>query len=281
MRISGMSLSNFSYKSNTGLSRNFSNNTEKSKQKDAEGKNNSVKNNLSMALGGKTKKNSILENLMKQKEKLAESKTNIIEKSLEKGNDPLSVQEKLEAIDKQIQEIDKQINDLKMAEQRKALGIEDKDKKSKDSKQKENSELNKDEQKDSYTNNILDMSSNLSKAKALSSQRNKMEGTSNVLENEIKTDEKRGINPVRKKKELSNMKDKIKEIGEKLDEHLKDVNTESSKNTESKNASTNENSENRDQLLIKQQQAKVNIKHYIDNQKDKAEDNIEKINIIA
>lgn len=281
MRISGIGLSNSSYGSNTSLSKKFLNNTGKSKQHDGEDKNNRTTNNLGMALSGKINKNSILENLMKQKEKLTESKTNLIEKSLEKGNDPLSTKEKLETIDKQIEEIDKQINNLKLEEQRKALGTEDKDKKSKDSKQKPNSDSNTDGQKDSSMDSILDISGNLTKAKALSSQRNKMEGSSNVLDNEIKTDEKRGINPVRKKEQLSKIKDKIEDITEKLGKHLKDVNNESSKNAESKDASSSVNSENRDKLLIKQQQAEINIKHYIDNQKDKAEDNSEKLNIIA
>lgn len=281
MRISGIGLSNSSYGSNTSLSKNILNNTGKSKQHDGEDKNNRTTNNLGMALSGKINKNSILENLMKQKEKLTESKTNLIEKSLEKGNDPLSTKEKLETIDKQIEEIDKQINNLKLEEQRKALGTEDKDKKSKDSKQKLNSDSNTDGQKDSSMDSILDISGNLTKAKALSSQRNKMEGSSNVLDNEIKTDEKRGINPVRKKEQLSKIKDKIEDITEKLGKHLKDVNNESSKNAESKDASSSVNSENRDKLLIKQQQAEINIKHYIDNQKDKAEDNSEKLNIIA
>lgn len=281
MRISGIGLSNSSYGSNTSLSKKFLNNTGKSKQHDGDDKNNRTTNNLGMALSGKINKNSILENLMKQKEKLTESKTNLIEKSLEKGNDPLSTKEKLETIDKQIEEIDKQINNLKLEEQRKTLGTEDKDKKSKDSKQKPNSDSNTDGQKDSSMDSILDISGNLTKAKALSSQRNKMEGSSNVLDNEIKTDEKRGINPVRKKEQLSKIKDKIEDITEKLGKHLKDVNNESSKNAESKDASSSVNSENRDKLLIKQQQAEINIKHYIDNQKDKAEDNSEKLNIIA
>lgn len=281
MRISGIGLSNSSYGSNTSLSKKFLNNTGKSKQHDGDDKNNRTTNNLGMALSGKINKNSILENLMKQKEKLTESKTNLIEKSLEKGNDPLSTKEKLETIDKQIEEIDKQINNLKLEEQRKTLGTEDKDKKSKDSKQKPNSDSNTDGQKDSSMDSILDISGNLTKAKALSSQRNKMEGSSNVLDNEIKTDEKRGINPVRKKEQLSKIKDKIEDITEKLGKHLKDLNNESSKNAESKDASSSVNSENRDKLLIKQQQAEINIKHYIDNQKDKAEDNSEKLNIIA
>lgn len=281
MRISGIGLSNSSYGSNTSLSKKFLNNTGKSKQHDGDDKNNRTTNNLGMALSGKINKNSILENLMKQKEKLTESKTNLIEKSLEKGNDPLSTKEKLETIDKQIEEIDKQINNLKLEEQRKTLGTEDKDKKSKDSKQKLNSDSNTDGQKDSSMDSILDISGNLTKAKALSSQRNKMEGSSNVLDNEIKTDEKRGINPVRKKEQLSKIKDKIEDITEKLGKHLKDLNNESSKNAESKDASSSVNSENRDKLLIKQQQAEINIKHYIDNQKDKAEDNSEKLNIIA
>lgn len=284
MLISGIGLSNASYNSNTRLSKNFLNNKGKLKQHDVEDKNNTARNNLGIALGGKKNKNSILENLMKQKEKLTESKTNLIEKSLEKGNDPISIKEKLEVIDKQIEEIDKRINNIKLEEQRKALGTEDKSKKREDSKQKANSDFNKDEQKDSSMDGILDISVNFSKAKTLSSQKNTMISDSNILETEIKLDRGRSItpfDPVRKKEQLSKMKDKIEDISEKFGEYLKDANTKSSKNAESKNTSTSAKSENKDKLLIKQQQAEKNIKHYIDNQEYNAKDNSEKFNIIA
>lgn len=51
-----------------------------------------------------------------------------MERGLKNGNDPLTIKEKLQSIDKQIKEIDKQINDLQLEEQRNSMGIESKDK---------------------------------------------------------------------------------------------------------------------------------------------------------
>ncbi len=46
---------------------------------------------------------------MEQKSNLMESKNSIMERGLKNGNDPLTIKEKLQSIDKQIKEIDKQI----------------------------------------------------------------------------------------------------------------------------------------------------------------------------
>ncbi|MCY6371156.1 hypothetical protein [Clostridium ganghwense] len=282
-------LVNLSYGSNNNLTKNTVDNNGKSQRRNI-----ANKNSMGKFLGGKLKRNNILENLMKQKENLMDSKNTIMERGLKNGENPKSIEEKLESIDKQIEEIDKQVNELQLEEQRKAIGTEDKKKKGKSSKQKTNKDSTNDIQTDRSMDNILSLSSNLSQAKALSSQKNIMSGDAKVLEGEIKIDKSRGINPVRKKKRLAEMKDNIEEITEKIGKHLKDVTTKSDnkiqnntsnnivdKSEQSKKINSSINTENAEKLLIKQQQIAQNIKQYIDNNNDKVEYSGEKINIVA
>lgn len=273
-----------SYNSNNNASKNAVNNNKKIKKDGSINKNGMVKSSI-----GKSKQNNILENLMKQKENLMESKNAIKERSLKNGEDSKSIQEKMKNIDKQIEEIDKQLNEIKLQEQRKSMGVEDKDNKNKESKQKSKNDSVNGVKVDKSMENILDLSSNLSQAKELSSQRTIMSGEARVLENEIKTDEQRGIDPVRKKKRLSKVNDNIEKISQNISNNLNDVNKNSSiqsdnntdENKQSNEVSSSINTQNPDKLLIQQQKIAQNIKQYKDNMKDDSNHNNEKINITA
>ncbi|MCY6958317.1 hypothetical protein [Clostridium brassicae] len=273
-----------SYNSNNNASKNAVNNNKKIKKDGSINKNGMVKSSI-----GKSKQNNILENLMKQKENLMESKNAIKERSLKNGEDSKSIQEKMKNIDKQIEEIDKQLNEIKLQEQRKPMGVEDKDNKNKESKQKSKNDSVNGVKVDKSMENILDLSSNLSQAKELSSQRTIMSGEARVLENEIKTDEQRGIDPVRKKKRLSKVNDNIEKISQNISNNLNDVNKNSSiqsdnntdENKQSNEVSSSINTQNPDKLLIQQQKIAQNIKQYKDNMKDDSNHNNEKINITA
>lgn len=283
MNISRIGSSNSNYYSNSNSSKNTVDNSRKTTNHQTQRKNSMPKNNIGISSLGNSKKNSILENLMKQKENLTDSKNTLMEKASKNGNDPLSIKEKVEDINKQIQEIDKQINNLKLEDQRNALGVEDKSKNTEKTKKKLNNESHESAQKDSSMDNILDLSGSLTKSKTLSRQRNTMTGNAKVLEGEIKADERRGINPVRKKDQLAEMKDKIENITKNLVHNLNDVNTKTNNKTQSNtsNNAVNKNEaikdissvteENVDKLLIKQQQAEQNIKHYIDKDSDTGE----------
>ncbi|EPY2277091.1 hypothetical protein ACXAT3_001826 [Clostridium sporogenes] len=258
----------------------------------SQGQNVINKGNISTSFKGNSGKNNILKNLMEQKSNLMEMKTSIMERGLKKDNDPLTIKEKLESIDKQIKEIDKQINDLQLEEQRNSMGIEskDKNKKNQNSKKTSNTYSEKDMKTNESMDNLLSLSTNLSKTKSLSSQKTLMSGTARVLDCEIKTDEKRGLDPVNKKKQLSQINDRIEDINEELGKNLKDINNNKENNTDTNLVNNNEQSkdiesnstlENSNELVIKQQKIAQNIKHYEDNLPNKAKDNKEQINIIA
>lgn len=282
-----MGSTNLSFDSNTNSPKNALNINNKSK-------NHIKKNGMCLSLGKKSKRNNILENLLKQKEHLMDNKNTIMERSLKKGEDPKSIKQKLETIDKQIEEIDKQLNEIKLEEQRKGIGVKDKNKKNKNTKEKSNKNSINNTKTDPAMDNLLNLSTGLTKTKALSSERNLMSGNAKVLDCEIKTDEKRGLDPVRKKKHLSEMKHRIEDITKKLSNHLKDVNTKTIKNSQNnfsndivkknkqiKDENINLNQKTENKSLIEQQRVAQNIKHYKDNMKNNTKDNCEKINIIA
>ncbi len=246
------------------------------------------KDKMATSFRGNPRKNDILKNLMEQKSNLMESKNSIMEKGLKDGNDPLTIKEKLESIDKQIKEIDKQINDLQLEEQRNSMGIEgkDKDKKKQNSKKTSNASSKKDIKTNESMDNLLSVSNNLSKAKFLSSQKTLMSGTARVLDCEIKIDEKRGLDPVNKKKQLDKIKNGLENINKELGKDLKNINNNTENNTTNNNEQSNDvesNStlENSNELSIKQQQVAQNINHYKNNLPDKSKDNKEQINIKA
>ncbi|ACQ53385.1 hypothetical protein HYH82_14010 [Clostridium botulinum] len=251
------------------------------------------KGNISTSFKGNSRKNDILKNLMEQKSNLMESKNSIMERGLKKDNDPLTIKEKLESIDKQIKEIDKQINDLQLEEQRNSMGIEnkDKDKKKQNSKKTSNTYSEKDIKTNESMDNLLSISNGLSKAKSLSSQKTLISGRARVLDCEIKTDEKRGLDPVNKKKQLDKIKNGLENINKELGNNLKNINNNNTENNTSNNM-VNNNEQSKDvnsssvskisnELAIRQQEIVQNIKHYEDNLPNKAKDNKQQINIIA
>ena len=200
------------------------------------------KNNMSIkatqtSLGKKLKKNSLLENLIKQKEKLMERKTSIVEKSLEKGEDPNTIKEKLKDIEEQIEEIDKKVSEIQLEEQRKSMGIKNNDKKTEKSTKLENNSSSKETNMDKSLKNVLHLSNGLKKAKATSSQRNIMSINARKLEAEIEDDKRLGVygNIELKRDELSKLKDNIKNINKKLNNHLKDMNNNTNNKDEKNN----------------------------------------------
>ncbi|ACA54548.1 hypothetical protein FDC45_12010 [Clostridium botulinum] len=269
---------NLNYPSNT---KTFVNNKKSQRQ------NFINKDNRATSFKGNSRKNDILKNLMEQKSNLMEMKNSIMERGLKKDNDPLTIKEKLESIDKQIKEIDKQINDLQLEEQRNSMGIENKDKKKQNSKKTSNTYSEKDMKTNESMDNLLNISKDLSKAKSLSSQKTLMSGTARVLDCEIKTDEKRGLDPVNKKEQLNKIKNGLESINKELGNNLKNINNNNienntpNNNEQSKDVKFSSASKSSNELAIRQQQIAQNIKHYEDNLPNKAKDNKEQINIIA
>lgn len=291
---------NFSSQSSTSLLRANFNNSDNSKQnalnKNQKQEKSSAANKNNQGSSLKIKKNSALDNLMEQRSRLVDSKQSIMENSLKNGEDPKSIKEKLAEVDKQIREIDKQVSEMKIEEQQKALGNEDKDKKDKKIKNKSDEKSSDDAQTNQSSeelDGILDMSSSLSQSKAVSSQKRIRSGEIRVLDAEIKMDKSRGVDTTKKEELSDKMKEGLKNLDEKIGKTLSDVtnkiksNKEDtsinniSKNGQIKNISDSENAGKSNKLLVKLQQNLQNIKKYSENQNDKAEQNVEKIDAIA
>lgn len=240
------------------------------KKNNVTNKNTMSKKAMETSLGEKLKKNSLLENLTKQKEKLMERKTSIMEKALEKGESPESIKEKLETIDKQIEEIDKQLSEIQLENQRKSMGTKNNDEKNKKSKKSSNNSSTKHTQMDESLNNIVHLSNGLTKAKTTSSQRNIMVSNARKLEAEIEDDERLGVygNIKIKRHELSKINDNIKNITKKLASHLTDINNKTN---------DNDNDEQNNYLSTNEK----HIKDYKSNLDININEHGEKVNIIV
>lgn len=284
----------FSSQQNIGLTKtNLFNNINKS-AKDDDGEKKSISKSIKNGANtGKTKKKSALEILMEQRSNLEDNKSAIMTEGLKNGEDPVSIKQKTGEIDKQIEEIDNQISKLQLEEKRKALGIEDKDKKSKE--EASNNDSESDLKKTSSLDGVLDLSTGLKKFQSLSHIKNTMKGNIKELEGDIDYDIKfRHIDPIESKKTLAKMKESINNVDEKLGESLKDINNKTkknikeqtsktvvNKNEKSKNITSGTNPEDINKLSIAQQKVEENIKQYVHNGKDKSKSNGEKIDNIV
>ncbi len=97
---------------------------------------NDVKKKKTSLSGENVKKNSALEELLKQKQNLVDSKNALVDETLKSGKDPSSIKDRVHSIEIQIKEIDAQISKVQVEEQNKALGTDEKSKKTEKSKEK-------------------------------------------------------------------------------------------------------------------------------------------------
>ncbi|MDQ0175286.1 hypothetical protein [Bacillus chungangensis] len=256
-------LANVSYQSHHHLPKNTIDNNGMSGRREAVNKGMIFGNSMGTSLGGKAKKNSMLDSLIQQKENLLESKNALIEKNLENGGNLLSIKEKLESIDKQIQEVNEQISKIHFEEQQKALNMEGKSKKTENTNQTADNDSSHWVQTDdsiNKMNGVVYLSSQLSQVKALSSQKTSLSGEVRILNYEIKLDESRRVNPAAKRQKVAKIEDNIKKMDEIIGDSLKNVNTKIKdstltnkvdKNEESKIKNSNKNIEDTDKSLMK------------------------------
>ncbi|WP_160693440.1 hypothetical protein [Clostridium sp. C2-6-12] len=205
------------------------------------------KNNGSVSI----KKNDPLQHLMEQKQNIFDSKQKYLENALAKNESADSIKNKMEEYDKQISDIDKQINELKLEEQKKSMGKDDqlkeKDKDKKTNKSDNNPSGNKTqvnseiENSDHMMNHLVSLSNNISEAKNLSHMKTSASGEKRVLESEIKIDERRGLNPVRKRERAAKLGDNIKNIEKKIEENLDDSTASNETIIANKNQKLNSN----------------------------------------
>lgn len=250
-------------------------------------KNHKVANEDSNSL----KKNDPLKNLMDQKEKIADARQKYLDNALSKNESPQSIKEKLAEYDKQISDIDKQINELKLEEQNKHIGNNDKDKKNdkakNDSKSTNSSGNSKADTSNEMMNNLISISNNMSQAKVLSDQKASEAGEIKILECEIKSDEGRNpVGNVRRRKQVTKLQDNIqkieKDIGDKLNPNISDNNLSNVVNKDEQNEnSKEEKSAKGSDGSAKDSKLLQTIKNYKDNLEDKTQTNGQKLNSIA
>lgn len=126
------------------------------------------------------KKNSLLDNLMKQKMSITEQKNSLIHSTLEKGGTLDTIQSQIAHYDEQLKTIDDQITKLTASELKKKA---EKAKNQEDSKPKTEEEI----QKERLTA-VVSLAENLQQTKTIRSVQSKVNGEARVLKSEIELD---------------------------------------------------------------------------------------------
>lgn len=182
------------------------------------------KDTVSISPLGKAK--SLIESLVKQKEKIMENKNELISRTLENGGNMDSIKTKLEAFEEQVQNIDNQIAQI-TSDQLKQQAEEQKKVAYKKPKTEEEIQTER-------LHSMASMSSSLDQAKVVSSVKTKVDGESKVLEIEIKLDGSRRGASKSKFERLADLNNKSSDlslqVGENLGkvyEKIKDVNDHS------------------------------------------------------
>ncbi|MBX4270479.1 hypothetical protein [Clostridium estertheticum] len=245
-------------------------------------KSNNIKKNRNSSLVG-TNKNKILDQLMKQKQNLTDSKNDLVDRALKSGESISSIKDKLENIDSQIKKIDAQISKIQMEDQRKLLDTDEKNKETKKTKEKSKTHSSNNTKPDvvcDQMDSLLNLSGNLAKIQVLSSEKKSMTGETKVLESEIKLDIGRGLNPIAKKKQVAKLADQMDNIAKNIGNNLNTINNGLNdirvkptfneaidKNQQNKSTV---NTKGEDKLSPQQQQIVKNIQYYNDNMPENA-----------
>lgn len=189
-----------------------------------------------------TKRNSVLDNLMKRRQNLIDYKNSLIDDSLKNNGDPKVLKSKTDEIDKQVEEIDKQIGKLQAEEQQKKLKQDkDKAKNTSDKISKNNSgesstEINN-ENLTKQLNSIVKISDTMNKLKVLNKQKKLMSLEKNALNSDIAIDEGRGKDTRAKRALVSKIDDGLDNIDKEVASNTKKLYTEFKKNSRTNNTS--------------------------------------------
>ena len=229
----------------------------------------SADDNKSTSSVEKPKKNNVLESLMKQKENLMESKKQLMQKASEKGDSISTIKDSIKSIDEQIEQIDNEISKIQLEDQRKALGAED--------KEKENKKTKKTTDNEDLSSNIVSLSNNQSQVNKLLSQKTSISGEVRVLESEIKLDMARGVDPVAKQKRVTQLKNNLEDIGEKVSDKIADEEDKTSHSNNSVNIESKQNV----YIMQMKKKAEKSIKVYTNNLDDNQDYNGDKFDNLA
>lgn len=156
----------------------------------------------------KQKQTSMIEGLMKQREGIQEMKSNLTERTLEKGQDISSIEDQLKQFELQITEIDQQIADMEMEERQKALGKE---------KKTEEEELTGTDTQASLTKS----SQALDRIEKVYQVKNSMEREHRSIASEMKMDASRGVFSEAKAERLNELENRMEDVEQNM---MKDMN---------------------------------------------------------
>ncbi len=180
-------------------------------------------------LSKQNKASGIIEGLLKRKQSIADSRSSLLEKTLEAEGNTESIKEKLEKYDEMLTDIDEQISKVMFEENQKKLEKANSEKKNPSSQRKTEQDIEKEK-----LTGFISLVTDLSQVKELNSARIKTEGAVRVQKSEIKTDEGRGVNPKRKRAALAKMESSLAKMSEKIG----DVSTRINKQTQNAPADT-------------------------------------------
>lgn len=178
----------------------------------------------------KTKASNLLESLMEQKQNIMEQKNNFINSNIERGVDLNKVKSQIELFDEQLKNIDKQINDY-MLEQSKPKE-EKEEKKSVVNKEQTEEELNAER-----LNNITNKADSLTKAKIVNKTKNQIGQEKKVLLSEQKIDSSRGHSSSSRQARIDKIDVTLKDLESNSIKDTNKINKEINKETEELNTS--------------------------------------------
>lgn len=164
------------------------------------------------------KASSLMEALIKQKQRVQDSKNELLANTLDQGGEKSQIQNQLDLYDEQIKNIDDQIAQA-AAEQAKGT-TEDKDKENTAASYQPKTP---EEAAAKEMSDLLDLSSALSRTEEISMLKEHTEGQVNVVKGEIKLDQSRGSVSEGKLEKLTELESKARELNNQLGESIGDL----------------------------------------------------------
>lgn len=204
----------------------------------------------------RNKSNAVL-GLESQKEKIAETKKEFLERAKTTDMDSKEIAERVKEFDEQISAIDQQISQLKIEEQKKATGIDEEDIEKAKEKQASNPNKTDEQIEKQQAQNFVNLSQGIDNVKSAMSLRQKLSDTAKVIERQIASDIGTGSGTSIYSDMLKEVNVKIAElsiaIGESMNElegAVKNQNKQAAsqgneKTDENKEENTNENTNNK------------------------------------
>jgi len=199
----------------------------------------SISNSAKNAFSKQSQMSSMLDSLLKQKQNIIDAKNSLIERTTEKEESLSSIKDQLSEFEDQINTIDSQISSYMLEEKGKALGTDKKNDTEADNKPKTEREA-----QDAQLNNIVSLDTNILQIQVGSSIKDKLEGQSRVLVNEIKLDEARSITGQKatsKREQLTEINANIDNISKNISKAFVDTKEKIEDNLESENTDTFKN----------------------------------------